>query len=98
MQGSFDSPTMQYKISSMECIQSTVSSSHWMSTSPLVNPEPYITKVNNLSDEAITIDKGVDRAKRDAENFASNYAANFQILSELEVSTEQFSIVCLFSM
>ncbi|EGN94757.1 hypothetical protein SERLA73DRAFT_187812 [Serpula lacrymans var. lacrymans S7.3] len=60
-------------------------------TSPLVNPQPFITKIKGLSDEGITIDKGVDRGKRDAAEFASKYSANFQFVSELQTSTEQFS-------
>ncbi|CCM00801.1 uncharacterized protein FIBRA_02843 [Fibroporia radiculosa] len=60
-------------------------------TSPLANPQTFIAKVNALSNEGITIDKGVARAKRDAADFASKYAANFQLVVELQASADKFS-------
>ncbi|CCM02034.1 uncharacterized protein FIBRA_04110 [Fibroporia radiculosa] len=59
--------------------------------SPLTNPRPFVAKIDNLSDEGITIDKGVARARRDAADFAGKYVANFQLVSELQASLEQFS-------
>ncbi|CCM02049.1 uncharacterized protein FIBRA_04125 [Fibroporia radiculosa] len=60
-------------------------------TSLLANPQRFIVKINGLSDEGITIDKGVARAKRDAADFADKYVTNFQLVSELQASLEQFS-------
>ena len=67
------------------------------SSPPLAHPEPYITKLDVLSQEGITIDQGVDRAKRDAAEFAAKYSENFTIVLELRESTEIFSVVRLFS-
>ncbi|EGN94762.1 hypothetical protein SERLA73DRAFT_162848 [Serpula lacrymans var. lacrymans S7.3] len=58
--------------------------------SPIANPQPFVTKIRGLSDEANTIDSGVGRAKRDAAEFVSKYSADFQIVSELQASTEHF--------
>ena len=65
-------------------------------TSPLANPQPYITKVNDLSKESITIDEGVARATREAADFVSKFANNFKIVSDLQASTDKFSVVRFF--
>ena len=64
--------------------------------SPLAHPEPYITKLNDLSQEGITIDQGVDRGRREAAEFAAKYSANFTIVLELRESTDEFSAVRAF--
>jgi hypothetical protein len=64
--------------------------------SPLADPGPYITKVNELSAEGITIDKGVDGARREAAEFATKYGADFTIVVELQESIDKFSAVCFF--
>lgn len=67
------------------------------SSPPLAHPEPYVTKLNVLSQEGIAVDQGVDRARRDAAEFAAKYSANFTIVLELRESTDIFSAVRLFS-
>jgi hypothetical protein len=61
--------------------------------SPLASPGQYVTKINNLSNEAITIDKGVGNAKRDAADFASKYAGDFSLATDLKSKIEEFSDV-----
>ena len=62
--------------------------------SPLARPEPYVNKVNELAVEAVTIDKGVDGARRDATEFATKYGADFNIVIELQECIDKFSAVC----
>ncbi|RXW21454.1 hypothetical protein EST38_g4410 [Candolleomyces aberdarensis] len=59
-------------------------------TSPWVNPGQYVSNVNSLSSEGITIDKGVDRAAREANDFASRYSARFSLVTQLAATTAQF--------
>ncbi|KAJ2925338.1 hypothetical protein H1R20_g11793, partial [Candolleomyces eurysporus] len=60
-------------------------------TSPWVSPGQYISNVNNLSSEGITIDKGVDRVAREAKDFASKYSAHFSLVTQLATTTAQFN-------
>ena len=62
--------------------------------SPLASPEQYVTRIGNLSSEAVTIDKGVANAKRDAADFASKYARDFSLVTDLKSKIEVFSDVC----
>ena len=62
--------------------------------SPLAHPERYVDKVNELAVEAVTIDKGVDSARRQATEFATKYGVDFNIVTELQECTDKFSPVC----
>ena len=64
--------------------------------SPLAHPEPYVARVNELAVEAVTIDKGVDAARRQAVEFATKYGADFTIVIELQECIDPFSAVCFF--
>ncbi|KAJ2927000.1 hypothetical protein H1R20_g10100, partial [Candolleomyces eurysporus] len=60
-------------------------------TSPFLNPQPYVSGVNNLSTEGITIDEGVARALRQAADFSNNYSGNWSLVSSLKDTTAQFN-------
>ena len=62
--------------------------------SPLASPGQYVTRIDDLSNEAVTIDKGVGNAKRDAADFASKYAGDFSLVTDLKSKIEEFSDVC----
>ncbi|RXW19093.1 hypothetical protein EST38_g6750 [Candolleomyces aberdarensis] len=49
-------------------------------TSPFLNYQPYVSGVNNLSAEGITIDEGVARAVRQAADFSNNYSVNWSLV------------------
>ncbi|KAF5323087.1 hypothetical protein D9611_009276 [Ephemerocybe angulata] len=59
--------------------------------SPFKNADSHVTRVANLTNEAITIDKGVAQATRDAAEFASKYSSDFRLVEDLKTSTQQFS-------
>lgn len=63
-------------------------------TSPFLTPQPYITKVNSLSSEGITIDDGVARAVREAADFSTKYSSDFALVTDLKTALEQFNEVC----
>ncbi|KAF6748035.1 hypothetical protein DFP72DRAFT_917940 [Ephemerocybe angulata] len=60
-------------------------------TSPLSSPDSYISRISSLSSEAIAIDKGVDRATRDATEFETKYISDFGLVTDLKTSTHLFS-------
>ena len=64
--------------------------------SPLAHPEPYVAKVNELAVEAVTIDKGVDSAQREAAESVTKYGADFNIIIELQECIDKFTPVCFF--
>ncbi|RXW16189.1 hypothetical protein EST38_g9664 [Candolleomyces aberdarensis] len=56
--------------------------------SPWIDPQQYISKVNNLSSEGIALDDGIARVVREAAYFSSKYSSNFSLVSELKVLDE----------
>jgi hypothetical protein len=62
-------------------------------TSPWLSPGQYIGTVNSLSSGGITIDNGVARTVREAQDFASKYSGDFSLVTQLKVSTAQFNEV-----
>ena len=61
--------------------------------SPFLNPAQYVTKLNGLSSEGITIDEGVDRAIRDAKEFSDKYSTDFALVAQLKTKLDPFKSV-----
>ncbi|KAJ2925654.1 hypothetical protein H1R20_g11442, partial [Candolleomyces eurysporus] len=59
--------------------------------SPFIDPQQYISKVNSLSSEGITIDDGIARVVHEVADFSSKYSSNFSLVSELKVALDAFS-------
>ncbi|KAF5323047.1 hypothetical protein D9611_009338 [Ephemerocybe angulata] len=62
--------------------------------SPFLNPDTYIGRIASLSNEAITIDKGVAQATRDAAEFATKYSSDFSLVNELKTNSAIAGLKC----
>lgn len=62
--------------------------------STLAKPDAYISRIGVLSHEGVTIDAGVAKAKRDAEEYVSKYSSDFSLVTSLADSIKQFNDVC----
>ena len=58
--------------------------------SPFIDPAQYISKVNKLSTEGITIDEWIGRIVREAADLS---ASDFTLVSEITKSLDEYSAV-----